>query len=237
MNKRLLKWLATALILSTTSLMNVAYAGLISLSYSGTNATGKIYDISGTESTFSGTTYELTYLIDDALASDSAIIGTSLTLNGVLYEMTGDSAAAKLILRANSENDSISTNPTSGGHVSFLVNAGDLYPDLMTDITDLTTFNLGTSYVNSTTDSYNNSSLLSFQGDNPFTSSSCAPFCSNSALHFLDGAISIYANGGRGTSDMNLAVSEASAVPEPSSIAIFALGLIGLASRRFKKKV
>lgn len=54
-----------------------------------------------------------------------------------------------------------------------------------------------------------------------------------------DGSIAFSYRNGTGSFNVNVAAitsSSVSVVPEPSFLAIFALGLFGLASRRFKKQ-
>ena len=249
---KILNTTAFGLTLAISCMSNVVNASLIDLTFSGSNAQGSIYLGSGGETSFSNASYELIYHIDDTAALtyssathaqyENAILGTTLKLNGEQFELTGDSAIGMLYLDQNNQYDSIGTNPLGGGYASQLTAPGDLFPALISNIFDLSTLNIGEALYNTTTDSFNNSSWINFQGSNPITNPCNDPFfCFNSSLATSGGDyISMFANGGSGTSEMLVTVSytnsvPANNIPEPSTLAIFALAIFGLAARRFKK--
>ena len=208
-----------------------AQAELIHLLFTGENGSGNINGVS-----FTGASWQLEHDVEDTIADTNAsttqgffgssIVGGRIRVDGVTFELTGDSASGLISLRNSSSGENIQTNVDSGGFMQFIAGDNTAFPNIFTDPNSLASRVDGGTTTNSSTDQFNNQSIISFSG-------------SQQLLAESGNTISIFENGGAGTGNIGVAVSTTSflqgnAVPEPTTLLLF--GSLAIAGSRIRRR-
>jgi hypothetical protein len=188
-----------------------------------TNATLMKIDFSGTGGTLTdGTTY--------SLSGSYTSFGTGVQLNNQFVTITF-SSAVNLLFQSNSSDGKTWNNPADG-IVKLAVDGGGVL-SLISDVDNeiATISNDGTSNLDLSfrynLDSGNNGP----NGNDYIAANQNWSFSGNTGSTFTISQLNaIIPN----TNSFEV-LAEAAQVPEPSTLAIFALGMIGLVSRRYKK--